>query len=216
MQESFFDVELNWAVDTAGMQLIGPSPHDSGLISSETRIIGKGGPLRKTTPAKIDGLLGLFLKIQSANEMLNFCNLYGPLTYRGFTPEAQVELRGSSDLPEGDELSDWLDYASWLRDLRSKSRSAVAKALKRWPDEFFKTVIRPSSSSGLRLVMMPDDLLGLLRIRFAQSLFRGEEFVACSHCGELFQRGPGSSRRADAMFCSEQHKIKHHSLARSR
>jgi len=38
----------------------------------------------------------------------------------------------------------------------------------------------------------------------------------CLHCGVRFEAGRGAGRRADAKFCSEEHKIAYHSLARSR
>ena len=37
----------------------------------------------------------------------------------------------------------------------------------------------------------------------------------CRHCGEMFASGAGTGRRGDAVFCSNEHKIRYYSLQRS-
>lgn len=39
--------------------------------------------------------------------------------------------------------------------------------------------------------------------------------AVCQHCREIFPVGPGTGRRLDAIFCSNDHRVRYHSLKRT-
>jgi len=64
--------------------------------------------------------------------------------------------------------------------------------------------------------LRPSTLLDGLWLQFGQSVTRGAEIRGCAHCGNWFEAGRGTGRRAGSKFCSEEHKIAFHSLKRSK
>lgn len=46
-------------------------------------------------------------------------------------------------------------------------------------------------------------------------IYGGIKGKQCRHCNEWFEAGPGTGRRVDAEFCSDEHRIRFHSLART-
>jgi hypothetical protein len=67
-----------------------------------------------------------------------------------------------------------------------------------------------------RLRVTPRCLLDALWVQLGQALSGGGAFRQCQHCGQLFEAGGATGLRADAKFCSKEHKIAFHSLKRSR
>jgi hypothetical protein len=70
-------------------------------------------------------------------------------------------------------------------------------------------------SSGVRLRIRAENLIGALWWQLAQKLSGDAITRECRYCHRWFETGPGK-RRADAKFCSEEHKIRYFSLERSR
>lgn len=68
----------------------------------------------------------------------------------------------------------------------------------------------------LLLSLRSSSLTQGLWLQFAQASVSGRNIAACQHCGTLFERGAGTSRRLDAKFCSAKHQVEFHSKARSR
>ena len=67
-----------------------------------------------------------------------------------------------------------------------------------------------------RLRLMPQSLLDALWVQLGQVLSGSATIHQCQHCGQWFESGAGTGRRADAKFCSNEHKIAFHSLKRSK
>jgi hypothetical protein len=60
------------------------------------------------------------------------------------------------------------------------------------------------------------ELLEEIRDRLPPPLPAEEQTTAvCRHCMEVFTVGPGTGRRMDAIFCSDAHRVRFHSLQRS-
>jgi hypothetical protein len=62
----------------------------------------------------------------------------------------------------------------------------------------------------------PNSLLDALWLQFGEAVTRGAQIRACQHCGRWFETGAGTGRRADAKFCSDEHRIAFNSLKRSK
>jgi hypothetical protein len=58
-------------------------------------------------------------------------------------------------------------------------------------------------------------LLNALWFEAGEFLTRDAQVRECMYCGGWFETGPGIGRRADAKFCSDEHRIAFNSLKRS-
>lgn len=69
---------------------------------------------------------------------------------------------------------------------------------------------------GMRLRITTETFIGALWIQLGLKLSGAAVFRECRHCGGWFEAGAGTGRRADAEFCSNEHKIRFFSLNRTR
>ena len=69
--------------------------------------------------------------------------------------------------------------------------------------------------NSLRFSLSPRSLLDALWLQLAQKLSAGGVIRQCQHCGGWFEAGPGSGRRFDAKFCSDDHRVVFNSRRRS-
>jgi hypothetical protein len=229
MSSSFFDMEFRWAKDLNGFRIDGNAHLDSGVLTSDPmpldylsgRLIRLGGRLQTYEPTKVSNLLLRFMQVRTPGELLRFVNLYGPLTIEGFVSErgepfydANEEIRWTPE--EGEELEPGLEEADWFRYLaKNKARaSIVAQAVERYRS-VHRFEVMPDKRKGVRLVVVPKSLLDLLRLQLVQMLIGSPSYSECGYCGEFFAKGVGTARRADAEFCSDDHRIKFNSRKRS-
>jgi hypothetical protein len=64
--------------------------------------------------------------------------------------------------------------------------------------------------------VIPGDLREALRLQLFQKLSGEAAIRSCSQCGNWFEVGPGTSRRLDARFCTDKHRVLFNSLKRSK
>jgi hypothetical protein len=62
----------------------------------------------------------------------------------------------------------------------------------------------------------PGSLRDALWLQFGQAVTRGDQLRACLRCGDWFEVGVGTGRRADAKFCCDEHRKVFNSLKRSK
>jgi hypothetical protein len=62
----------------------------------------------------------------------------------------------------------------------------------------------------------PASFLHALHLEFGLFLTKDAQVRECLHCGQWFETGPGTERRADAKFCCDEHRILFNSLKRPR
>jgi hypothetical protein len=72
------------------------------------------------------------------------------------------------------------------------------------------------NNRALRLRVSPRSLLDALWLQLGQKLSDGGVIRQCEQCGGWFEAGPGSGRRSDAKFCSDEHRVIFNSRRRSR
>ena len=70
-------------------------------------------------------------------------------------------------------------------------------------------------NKGIQVRSKTDALISALRWQLAQRLSGNTMFRECRHCGSLFEVGPGTDRRTDAIFCCKEHSVRFHSLRHS-
>jgi hypothetical protein len=77
-------------------------------------------------------------------------------------------------------------------------------------------VLTPDMATrNLKMRLAVPNLLVGLWVQLADALSRQPEFRICQHCKDWFEAG-SRERRADAKFCSDEHRIEFNSLKRKK
>jgi hypothetical protein len=162
--------------------------------------VGNGG---KPVPVRINDyplLFAEFASIDSETKLLAFITKFGPLT----NPYA--------DGRSNEEISYLLDRARQMKKAMQKSPKSVPSIrmsnLKAW-------LAKDPTSGALAVRYSPSTLLDTLWIQLGYAMSDGAEMRKCRHCGEWFVTGQGMGRRRIAEFCSDEHRKRFNSLARS-
>ena len=164
------------------------------------RIIGKGGSQKPYRPLdEFPTLLRVFANIQKTpGGVLDFIEKFGPLTHNG--------IAGG----KGEKIADVIDCAKLMeKRLRQVSGRQDDIPLNNLGAHLV------TDREGTRLEFRPSTLIDALWLQLGQELSGGSRILRCMHCGQLFRAGPGTGRRADATFCSDEHRIEFNSLKRS-
>ena len=221
MADSIFEMNLRWAKDEKGFSFRNfNADWNADSLPEDARIVRNGGRLHAYEPAKVASLLKKFMVIRSPQQLLAFVNSYGPLTLEGFIGDgesfADSHRRTLWSLQDGEGIEIGLEEASAYRDLiANKGRTKfIAKRIEQY-SMVYQFKVAPDSRNRLRFVAEPRSLLDLLRLSIVQSLMGASSYMQCRFCAEFFERGIGTSRRADAQFCSDQHRIRFNSQRRS-
>ena len=196
-------IDFTWARDPKGYRL-----SDAGPL----RRLIRNGPNRTDVQCPI--LSGeefrIFASIATTDAgLLEFANRYGPLTWSGF------------DAEQGDLVHLVTMQARRMKELLNAS-SGHAPVLDGSPAVFYPestvyaTVVWDPANKGLRWQFRPNTLLDALWLQFGQAVTRGAQIRACEHCGAWFEAGAGMGRRADARFCSDEHRVTYNSLKRNK
>jgi hypothetical protein len=186
-------------------------------LPEPARIAHRDGKLQTYRPlTDFPKLFDQFARATTKEALLSFIAKFGPLTNEGRNSEV------------GDNVIDLLKHARQMQLLISAysagQKEAVPKIIgpKGLPldrgalaDIQARLVFEPVTEKP-RLQFTPKHLLGALWLQLGEYLGGEPNLMDCRHCGSTFERGPGTGRRGDAMFCSVQHKTDFHSLKRSR
>lgn len=173
-------------------------------------ITRRGGKLETIRPLdEWPMLFSLFAKkATNITGVVGFMCIAGPL---------RRAHHGSHGVDAGEIVAEAKTMAGLLTDLEQEPvlfRAVFAKGVRMGLLE--ATLRATPDQAGLRLEIRPRDLIDALWLQFAQHVSSGKRVRACLHCGNWFECGPGTPRRADATFCSREHKTAYFSLARSK
>jgi hypothetical protein len=158
----------------------------------------KGGKLRSYRPlAEFDTLYSHFARIKSPEDVLGFVQKFGSLTRYG-------DMLDRGDLTSY-VLQEAQSFRHWLNKRKSKGYLTHLQAS-----------LVTDVSGALHFRLVPDDLLSALRLQLGLKLSGKQKLRSCLHCGDWFEAGAGTRRRADAKFCSDDHRIAFNSLRRSK
>lgn len=182
------------------------------LSSKPLRVYRLGGELKPYRP--LDRFASLFKQFadgaKSPAGLLDFIVKFGPLTEDGLDETFGEPVQGI--IAHAETMNDFLHYASgdrkrlsWLIGSQVNPLSEVEVGL----------VLDPTTQVP-KLRLSPHSLLDALWMQLGQSLSGGTNIRQCQHCGAWFETGPGTGRRLDAKFCSDEHRITFNSLKRSK
>lgn len=217
------DVRLQWWRDSGGYKLVGgralveiantrPGSMQKQVSVRDEFVVGRTGKLSEFKSLNaFDGLLySEFARVKDSRTALEFVNHFAPLTSDGFRPK-------------GERVSTILGHARKLRrylDVYSQKHPKLLLELIGLPGEPLGTLdlaLKPNfRAKRMEMWSVPKDLITLIWIQFGTAVTGGVRITACEHCSSLFESGPGTGRRLDAQFCSDEHRIAFNSLKRSR
>lgn len=180
---------------------------------------------------KNDTICIAFSRVRTPESLLEFIKLYGPLTRS--SPQWGDSIPGC--LRCARQFYDLLSYKEkGPRKLASVFNSQVCESIVRGHEPGggqaspryydFGTLNRLIGTTelvanhvrGVQLRITTDVLIGGLWWQLAQKLSGNANIRTCRHCSTLFETGPGTGRHIDANFCSDEHKVKYFSLARTK
>ena len=211
-----FLIDFTWHRDLRGYRVVEAELDQPGLTLLGTkkgrpeRIVRLGGELQPYRPlTEFPTLYKIYAtSVRSPASALNFMEKFGPLTAAGLR-EAEGEavealvvraqfLQSYLAAATGDELArDWFRAAKNVVDLRAR--------------------LEPDPVSGaFRLALAPHSLLDGLFLQAALALAGSTNWQQCEYCGQPFESGIGTGRRADARFCSKEHQKLANSKKRSK
>jgi hypothetical protein len=172
---------------------------------------GGGGDLAPYRPLDdYASLFNVFAKVHTESDVLDFIVKFGPLTTDGFDAHKGELVDGV--LAHADTMRDLLFFSTGNRAHRAK---LIAELQVNPFAELEVTFGLDAGREDLRLRLCPTSLLDAVWLQAAQHLSSGATLRQCQHCGQWFEVGPGTGRRLDAKFCSDQHRISFNSLKRA-
>jgi hypothetical protein len=197
-------IDFAWTRDPKGYRLTDPKP---------LRRVVRNGPNGSEVSCR--ALSGeefrIFASIATSDtSLLDFVQWYGPLTWDGL------------DATKGDIVELVMHHARAMRELLTATAERHSPSSDGGPvyvgsDSTVRAaVVWDPASKSLRWCFRPHTLLDALWLQFGQAVTRGARLRTCEHCGTWFETGAGTGRRADARFCSDEHRIAFNSLKRSK
>jgi hypothetical protein len=215
-------IDLEWFRDNKGYRLVDatppekPAPYAGTLaidLSEPQRVVRQGGTLVPYRPLAEYGdvLFREFAKVANPDGVLGFIERFGPLTPAG------LDIEIGEDVPlviqNAEIMHEWLDACRIEREAELPRMIGPEGILLGRIDTVL-TVDPITQKPRIRLTV--DSLRTALWLQLGQALSKGATVQQCRHCGSLFETGPGTARRLDAKFCSDQHRIAFNSLKRSK
>lgn len=198
--------DFTWYKDERGYRLV-----EANDIQP-AQVVRKGGRLKQYRPlAKYRELFNVFAKTRTPEGVLDFINNYGPLTNAG-----QDRVYGSGGKQRGEPVPEVLAHADMMRELlNGRSRRRGGRPYTPLPN-LHAWFGKDQATGGIVFKIEPATLRDALWLQLAQNISTGVKFRRCRHCNEVFRAGQRTGRRADAKFCSDEHRKQFNSLERSR
>jgi hypothetical protein len=197
-------IDFTWTRDPKGYRLTDSKPL--------RRVVRNGPNGSEVSCLPLSGEeFRIFARVATSDaRLLDFVQWYGPLTWDGW------------DATKGDIVELVMHHARAMRELLTATAEGRPPSSDGGPvyigsdSTVHAAVIWDPATKSPRWCFRPNTLLDALWLQFGQAVTRGARLRACEHCGAWFEAGAGTGRRADARFCSGEHRIAFNSLKRSR
>ena len=224
-------IDFTWHKDAKGYRLVKKGSLPGDRPTTDT-ILPNGGKRILIRPMEMADIYRNFAHVYSAEGLLKFVEDYGLLgrtkhkgtrVYRDpIDGSESVKWHDSEGMPVGIYLKEAEQFREALR-LKAKGPEQLAAFLKTTSGPM--SILGPTNNLGF-LQLIPDEVLGArfqimpinlmqaLWCQLSQVLTSNIKLSTCLHCGQLFEAGLRTGRRADAKFCSDEHRTLYHSLNR--
>jgi hypothetical protein len=177
-----------------------------------------------------DLLCVAFSKLKTSNDLLDFIDLYGPITQsspvwgdsvpgflrssRQFYELLACKNRGAKRLASV--------FNAQVKANLARAYEAGGEPLPK--DYNFGELNRLVGTAdivadplrGIHIKITTETLIGGLWWQLAQKLSGETNIQICRYCNTPFEAGPGTGRHLDATFCCNEHKVRYFSLARTK
>jgi hypothetical protein len=222
---SALHIEFEWQRDAKGYRLAAAEPPTAADNAARYTIIGddfgkperivrRGGKLIKYRPlVEFGSLFSQFAAVGSAEQLLSFIDKFGPLTAPGLVTD------------QGEDVERMIGQAEQMKRLLLAHSSGRRAELTRTIGTGITIVPRlamidaslviDAVTKAPKIQLAVSSLLSALWLQLGQAVAGGAMVRACQQCGSLFECGPGTDRRLDAKFCTDEHRIAFNSLNRS-
>jgi hypothetical protein len=171
-----------------------------------------GGRLDRYRPLDVfETLCERFAKIKTRDDVLSFVGKFGPLTKDGLYSEKGEVIDGVLT------HAHVMDLLFNLLSSKPMERQIFLRHMQENP--FSNLEVTLGMDVGfmeLKLRFRPACLLDALWLQAAQRIAGGATVRQCQHCGQWFEVGPGTGRRLDATFCTDEHRIRFNSAKRTK
>jgi hypothetical protein len=219
--------DFTWQKDKSGYRLVKAKSASRGK-STAYRILPNGGERILIQPMEKKDLYLLFSYVDSPEKLLAFVEQNGLLGNQEFLKYRKHHFRGdwadgsrsvSSETVEGMPVDKYLEQAALFHEALAQKKAgpeALAAYLKSTgaPGASLGHLhLIPDKFSGARFKIVPTDLMQALWFQLGHVLASNVKMGTCLLCGQLFEAGAGG-RRADAKFCSDDHRVLYNSLNR--
>jgi hypothetical protein len=185
-------IDFTWHKDAGGYHLT-KMPMPTGK-SPENWIVPNGGELISIRPMEMtDALYMIFANVDSPDGMLGFVEKFGML--------ASADFEFGGHRYRGMRVEKYLELAALFREaLRQKASgpeqlAAFLKSIE--IPRFGRVVLTPDRVVGASIKIMAINLKSALWMQLAQNLASNIKLSTCLQCGQLFEVGAGTGRRAD-------------------
>jgi hypothetical protein len=184
--------------------------HDLG---KPQRIVRCGGDLIAYRPlTEFDGLFRQFTNLATTPAgVLEFIEKFGPLTLGGLDEkmgeDVQTIIKHARNMHQILDIYSCGDKSALVRMMGPSGIGMGARI------ETALIVDPVTKTPKLQLTVR--DLLTALWIQFGQAISSGATIRQCQLCSDLFEVGPGTGRRLDAKFCSDEHRVVFNSVKRN-
>jgi hypothetical protein len=172
-------------------------------------ILPRGGNLVSCRPLdQVDTLFAVFAGAgRSKQGLLDFVVRNGPLTSAGNSAEGESVRFG---LKQARLMNDLLGCPKQFQPdyLRRMGQNGLCCATAE------VSVVVDSVTGRPRLNYKVRSLYEALWLQLGQKISSGHDLRRCAFCGAWFEAGAGTTRRADAKFCSDEHRINFNSQKR--
>jgi hypothetical protein len=187
--------------------------HTKGYRIKDGRVVANSNDYETYRPLdEYSTLYKIFAdQCRTQKGVLGFTEKFGPLsTHPGTLLTIRALGLAGARGTVGDLVRDVIEQA----DLMNKYLSGYSRGIPQIPLTNIEAVLVPDDQT-VRIKLSPSRLIDAIWLQMAQASTSGRGIAECLHCGNWFEVGPGTGRRADAKFCSDQHRIEFHSQARS-
>lgn len=116
----------------------------------------------------------------------------------------------------GEFIGDWRSCIKQMNAAVATLREGRLSRKTELPAADLSVRLREAPGGGYMLEMIPTSLWSALRLQFAQTAASGTKIRACDHCGTWFEVGQGTTRRADAKFCSDICRTRFHNALKAK
>jgi hypothetical protein len=234
------NIDLEWHLDSKGYRLIDHDTYRSVIVANGGRL------KHTRPFDGIDGLYNVFANVRTPAGLLRFVEVHGLLHKHDYKKPWIANLlernkredsvlgrysrqlaRASVNAPKMESVSEHLQTAQLFRRIMTQAqkgwrrvpRSLALELSQRGAFEL-KSLgeigLGDDIGRGFRVTFTANSLMDGLWLQLAANISGGAAFRSCARCGELFETGPGTGRRADSRFCSDAHRIEFNSRKRSK